>query len=204
MSSLFLVSVTAQTIPYDPWVDIDQDGEIDIFDVVPVAYAYGAEGDPTRNVTVTNWPIVPSKADYEILYLGRENCSGDTDFSFWGDCGGYSKVTLFAEPWLENPIKTTAIDYGFTISLHELLWKRQPNLEDWPHVGFSEDHVLPAWQLNLTSWSDDGFWCNGPTPAISFETKGPYFLISFYTNTTHPQPGNVWTVVDFYAYLRNG
>lgn len=50
----FLVGVT--TSEYDPWLDNDSDGDIDIFGVVLVATAYGTTGKSERNVSVTNWP----------------------------------------------------------------------------------------------------------------------------------------------------
>ena len=37
---------TLQTGLYDPWLDLNDDGEIDIFDVVMVARAYGSSGEP--------------------------------------------------------------------------------------------------------------------------------------------------------------
>jgi len=55
-TSLFFISTTASTAEYNPWSDIDGDGEITIYDVVKVTGIYGSSGDPTRNVTVTNWP----------------------------------------------------------------------------------------------------------------------------------------------------
>lgn len=56
IASTYFVGVTAQVNPYDPWADINEDGEIDIFDVVEVASRYDTTGDPTKNVNVTNWP----------------------------------------------------------------------------------------------------------------------------------------------------
>jgi hypothetical protein len=46
------------TFQYDPWADINDDGIIDIFDLVNLANKYGTTGDPTKNVNVTNWPNV--------------------------------------------------------------------------------------------------------------------------------------------------
>ena len=192
-----------QEASYDPWLDYNGYGQVDAVDLHSLGQTYGGSGDSTKNVNVTNWPIAPSKSDYEILYLGRRNFTGDTSFGFWGYCGGYSKITLFAESWLKNPIRHIEFDYHITISLSQLWWKRQPTFEGWPFVGFSEEIVLPTWQLELGNWAEDGFWCYGPVPAVSFETKGPYFNIGFCTNTTHPQPDEVWAIVDFYAYLRN-
>ena len=55
-TSLFFISTTASTAEYNPWSDIDGDGDIDIYDVVRVTGIYHTSGDPTRNVTITNWP----------------------------------------------------------------------------------------------------------------------------------------------------
>ena len=49
--SLFFVNSTTsianlQTDKYDPWLDLNDDGKIDIFDVVMVASAYGSSGKP--------------------------------------------------------------------------------------------------------------------------------------------------------------
>jgi hypothetical protein len=58
LALVFCLNVGSQTtMPYDPWADINDDGIIDIYDLVNMANKYGATGDPTKNVTVTNWPI---------------------------------------------------------------------------------------------------------------------------------------------------
>ena len=54
--SPFFVGIT--TSQYDPYADYDSDGDVDIFDIVATANAYGTTGNPTRNVTVTNWPQI--------------------------------------------------------------------------------------------------------------------------------------------------
>jgi hypothetical protein len=55
-SLVFLAVTSSSSQQYDPWVDFNEDGAIDIFDIVGVALAFGATGDPTKNVTITNWP----------------------------------------------------------------------------------------------------------------------------------------------------
>jgi len=42
---LGLVGITSSA-PYDPWCDLDDDGDIDIFDIVKMAGAYGTSGTP--------------------------------------------------------------------------------------------------------------------------------------------------------------
>ena len=45
------------TSSYDPWIDYDDDGTVDLDDLSVLAGAYGTSGDPTKNVNVTNFPL---------------------------------------------------------------------------------------------------------------------------------------------------
>lgn len=57
-ATLFTIIPThSQVNPYDPWCDLNEDGVIDITDVVMATSRYRSTGDPTKNVTVTNWPV---------------------------------------------------------------------------------------------------------------------------------------------------
>lgn len=53
---------------YDPWIDINEDGIIDVNDLASMSQTYGTSGDPTKNVNVTNWPVEP-KLFQETLVL---------------------------------------------------------------------------------------------------------------------------------------
>lgn len=44
------------TPEYNPWADLNEDGIVDIFDVVAVTGIYESTGEPVKNVNVTNWP----------------------------------------------------------------------------------------------------------------------------------------------------
>lgn len=57
-ATLFLIApIRSQTSgQYDPWLDANGDGKIDGKDIALPALIYGTAGDPTRNVSVTNWP----------------------------------------------------------------------------------------------------------------------------------------------------
>jgi hypothetical protein len=66
--SLFLVNSTTsienrQTDLYDPWLDLNDDGEIDIFDVVMVARAYGSSGKPFNKTAA----IIELQAKVSVL-----------------------------------------------------------------------------------------------------------------------------------------
>jgi hypothetical protein len=62
IATLFLIIPTRSQTggQYDPWVDVNDDGKIDGKDIGTTAWAFGTAGDPTKNVTVTNWPTSPS------------------------------------------------------------------------------------------------------------------------------------------------
>jgi hypothetical protein len=53
---MFTVIPIRSGLPYDPWADIDDNGKIDMKDIGNVAAQFMTSGDPTKNVTVTNWP----------------------------------------------------------------------------------------------------------------------------------------------------
>ncbi|MEM4713380.1 MAG: hypothetical protein QXQ61_02395 [Candidatus Bathyarchaeia archaeon] len=56
-STLFMIVPTnSQYQAYDPWLDSNEDGRIDMLDMYYTALSYGTTGDPTKNVNVTNWP----------------------------------------------------------------------------------------------------------------------------------------------------
>lgn len=50
ITSLFLIGVTASL--YDPWYDFDDDGDIDIFDIVDIAARYGTTGTPINKTAL--------------------------------------------------------------------------------------------------------------------------------------------------------
>ncbi len=62
MAPSFLVGLTVSDFThcepdeYNPWADGDDDGDIDIFDVVYVASKYSTNGCATKTLNITNWP----------------------------------------------------------------------------------------------------------------------------------------------------
>ena len=54
--TLFSLVPARSGLPYDPWMDIDDSGRIDMNDIGNVAARFMTLGDSTKNVTVTNWP----------------------------------------------------------------------------------------------------------------------------------------------------
>jgi hypothetical protein len=67
---------------YDPWLDINDDGRINMDEIVASTTAFGATGDPTKNVTVTNWPSSFGGPNSEVItvcqnYTFSEQTPGD-------------------------------------------------------------------------------------------------------------------------------
>ena len=92
LSSLFLVSTTTSS-PYDPWCDIDGDGDIDIYDAVDLAGKYGTTGNPARNVTIIH-------NTYE--FLEDFNFTEHSAHSYRFTTKGYRQVTLYV--FLSYPV----------------------------------------------------------------------------------------------------
>jgi hypothetical protein len=57
LTATLLMVATSRSQEYDPWADLNEDGIIDIFDVVGVTGIYETTGDTTKNVNVMNWPL---------------------------------------------------------------------------------------------------------------------------------------------------
>lgn len=76
MASVFLASlfvsntILAQTSgEYDPWLDYNEDGIVDVNDLHSLGFVYGSSGDSTKNVSVTNWPEPQKPTFAETLVL---------------------------------------------------------------------------------------------------------------------------------------
>jgi hypothetical protein len=96
---------TSQSAEYDPWVDLNDDGKIDIFDVVGMTSRYGATGDSAKNVTMAGHA---TKLAYFIS--GQSVSAGSSWTSGWIHVGGYSKVTIC--------LYTSALECLFRLDAH--------------------------------------------------------------------------------------
>jgi len=76
---------------YDPWLDYNEDGVIDVDELHRIAEAYGSYGEPTRNVTVSR------HATSYIRFGGASNISIPAEGSWMSEMisiDGYAKVTI--------------------------------------------------------------------------------------------------------------
>jgi len=125
-ATLFMILPT-RSQEYDPWADLNEDGIIDIFDVVGVTGIYETTGDTTKNVTVANWPSnklaysietsVGGFAGFESPYISVASYS-KISICIWNDAaddqywlyarhrGGWDFTADYAENMPNNLVKT--------------------------------------------------------------------------------------------------
>ncbi|UCH32530.1 MAG: hypothetical protein JSV05_03890 [Candidatus Bathyarchaeota archaeon] len=77
LASIFFGISTSQP-PYDPWLDVTDDGYGGIDDIVATAEHFGASGATTKNVNVTNWPINTAVLVWWGQYLPSNDLIGTT------------------------------------------------------------------------------------------------------------------------------
>jgi hypothetical protein len=80
---------TQQSGMYDPWLDYNEDGVIDVNELHPLGEAYGSSGDPTKNVTIAKHASKVIRAA-----VGVSVPSSTYWFSNPIAIDGYSKVTV--------------------------------------------------------------------------------------------------------------
>jgi len=74
---------------YDPWLDYNEDGIIDVNDLHPLGQAYGTSGDPTRNVTIAGHVSKLIRAAESVSVPPTLGWVSDL---IWID--GYAKITI--------------------------------------------------------------------------------------------------------------
>ena len=81
-ATLFMIS---SSLGYDPWADINEDGRIDMRDIAYEASLFGSSGDPTKNVTVMNWPTHKNTA----VWYAESLTSGEVELSPFYNASGF-------------------------------------------------------------------------------------------------------------------
>lgn len=167
-ATLFMIMPTRSSSAerqYDPWCDINDDGEIDMInDIRSVAILFGTYGDPTKNVNVTNWPIDnQGNLKVKIIHNTKEwsvsiiqNYPGANWFS--NTTRGYRQISFWCEA-----------DNTCTISVQ------------WFGGGYQVETI------NVNAWTDYGREYDVLGPEIRIRTYSSHSAIqiwfSFYMTT---------------------
>jgi hypothetical protein len=195
---------------YDPWLDINDDGKISMDEIVAATTAFGAKGDPTKNVTVTNWP------NYD-LQQGTINMSGEAGqdgliVPYGGllvvSCGGYSRLALSVK--LTNTNFSNLYSNGsvstLTTYLEGIYWHPVNDFSGFHDYSY-ETPLGNAFNFTMYSeyepapWQTWVFWSDTTRPYMT-EIKAPYCGLVFNFNGTN-LPTNWWVTFDYSLYLRN-
>jgi len=98
-ATLFMIRASWSGGEWDPWVDIKEDGTVDIYDAITLANAYGTSGDTTKNVSITDWRardlvLVNVSACAAINFSDAQVVSPYTSWFIEVPTLGYRKVTV--------------------------------------------------------------------------------------------------------------
>jgi hypothetical protein len=188
---LFTVIPVGSYGTYSPWIDYNSNGKIDVRDVSPPCAAYGSSGDPTRNVTVANWPseinanvtnwpfgmnvtnwpeeISVSIADWPGYFETIDQDLGSSTIpengQWWSNSiqvGGYKTYFLYMN---------ASIDTGFAFDISVLF--KTCGIEV---VGMSDKYIVTSYPGTIL----------GP-----YEIKGSELRVSFHNPSPYPVYVNV-------------
>ena len=152
--ALTLLVHLSSSATYNPWVDLDESGDVDIFDVVTLAGSYQTTGDPTKNVHVVNWPV----ARQQVVWYGQTS----DDYSDWYNASGFGHMHLV---WRVR----NGLSAGEVVTVETRVHL------DGPAGGWTE---FPAVATNITAANDRGT-LSIPVPAEIFQ-----FHLDIATGTT--------------------
>jgi hypothetical protein len=195
-ATLFMIRPTmSQTGQYDPWCDINDDGQIDMInDIRSVAILFGTYGDPTKNVNVTNW-----QPKYRIDSCKHINFSW-TDWGLFmgvnrslpvGHTEGYSRLSLqiTLEKWKLGP-------YWTSVWLDYIAWFIEKPVGSF---GCFPYYVPIKDTANATVYMNQG-WYDVVSVSKPIEVSAPFYDLHF---RVQPQCEEGWVVMNIYMYLRN-
>jgi hypothetical protein len=116
-ATLFMIiPIRSDTPPgtYDPWVDTNDDGNINILESIITGNHFLTSGDSIRNVSVVNWP----PANYSVV-KGMVNITSSGGYVPFGVyCGGFSRLSILITPYWNNLPPISVV----TIYLEHLTW----------------------------------------------------------------------------------
>jgi len=170
---------------YDPWLDYNDDGKINLSDLVSLAMHYGTTGDPTKNVNVTNW-LLPNPRT--ILYAVW-NLSAGKDCRFvlvsgggFLHVGGYLAITPFFE--FEN----ITFEYRGSV-MPSAFWTLEA---EWSYNG-SESSAWNRELLSFTIIKVSPQAVPRQDPVGSYSVKAPYVKLE-------PYFINCWEALNEYGF----
>jgi hypothetical protein len=187
-----MVSIVANltgAVDYDPWLDVNDDGYGGIDDIVTTAEHFGASGDTTKNVNVTNWllpiPITVHYYTWELSWADNLPIIEDAPPIFVGE---YSQMSVLLK------FDNVSVEYGNVIWTVDIQWMDVDNTYDanWPYRLSS----------TLGRKYSSGFAAQIMTDSYAIEA--PYIQLSPAVLNTWPRNYNGNASISIYLRLSHG
>jgi hypothetical protein len=101
LASALLINIhtSSNASNYDPWYDINGDGKIDIKDATLIGLGWQAQGDPTRNVNITNTQInvhIMPKANVAVNFAANKHVGFGETHAYEQDMTKFAYFHLIA------------------------------------------------------------------------------------------------------------
>ena len=153
LATLCLTLIVLSMIPvmsapaYDPWLDVNESGSIDVKDYQIIKNAIPSVGDPTKNVTVTNWPTNKLAYYFSEIMLPSQYVVSD-----WIAVSEYSKIVvcIHTQTAMSNEYRLVASTNALTFELYvdtqinfgENLYKVYDTPNEQVHIRFSNNAMV--------------------------------------------------------------
>jgi hypothetical protein len=179
---LMVVPIRSSTNSYDPWLDYNGDGKINLQDLVQFANSYGTTGDPTRNVYVTNWPYSGKAFSMNVSWTNYTTYFSITQFG----TGGFSRMFVhLCLNWLSYSGSGSTIAY-----LNGIQWNVTA------YFGAFEKYGPQMGNVTVQQWPQSESDC-----IIEVKTKADWIESMGLTLESSIPSG--WGEFSVYLYFRN-
>lgn len=166
LTSVFFVAVSTSEFPsdppgtYSPWADLDDDGDIDIFDIVWMAGRYGTTGTPINktqllldlllkidqlNTTIIEQQNTINLLNETVIYLNNTRGLGPPDYD-----SGWRSIPVGQELYLTHNLNTTELFVYFI------------GRQVWDGNDVMHQHCFGGDTVHLEPSERGAFW-NAPT-----------------------------------------
>jgi hypothetical protein len=195
-ATIFMVIPTrSQNSNYDPWLDTNDDGAINILDISASAKAFLSSGNPTKSVYVTNPSYDAESTWFNISWSNYTTIWGwtYTPASFDRFLGGFSK--LFIHLYVFDISPKPLGEMNTTVYVSGIAWNSSVLLASYEHFDPNRCNatIFVSSQLSL--------YYRGCSAVGEFEIKAETIEWIAFTLTSIMESG--WLQLGICTYLRN-
>lgn len=163
--ALLTIVFAPLTSSYDPWIDYNEDGTVDVSDLSSLGQAYGSSGDPTKNVNVTNWPEPKKQLFPENLLLQGALFEGEVGTEERHDLIGLDEYTYYPPQREPGIVPYDDPSYLFLWSTKVLLFN-----ETYVHqkIALEPSRILGMPAVYIAFNMSNSWWTGTPITYVKF------------------------------------